>query len=135
MVELAPGTPGIFDQLPHGRVYKDGVVLVGADSRTIADRRRLSFVGMVTVALALTDKGVLAADPEVELLGIPERGRDGKLLEEIAMDAVEDTFESLPRQRRRDPDAVAEAVKRAVRGAIAQQWGKKPICYVHVLSV
>jgi ribonuclease J len=135
MVELAPGTPGIIDQLPHGRVYKDGVVLVGADSRTIADRRRLSFVGMVTVALALTDKGVLAADPEVELLGIPERGRDGKLLEEIAMDAVEDTFESLPRQRRRDPDAVAEAVKRAVRGAIAQQWGKKPICYVHVLSV
>jgi ribonuclease J len=135
LVELAPGTPGIIDQLPHGRVYKDGVVLVGADSRTIADRRRLSFVGMVTVALALTEKGALAADPEVELLGIPELGRDGKVLADIALDAVEDTVENLPRQRRRDPDAVAEAVKRAVRGAIAQQWGKKPICYVHVLSV
>ena len=84
----------------------------GADSRTIADRRRLSFVGVVTVALALTEKGVLAADPEVELLGIPERGRDGKVLAEVAMDAVEDTFESLPKQRRRDPDGVAEAVKR-----------------------
>jgi ribonuclease J len=48
---------------------------------------------------------------------------------------VEDTVENLPRQKRRDPDAVAEAVKRAVRGAIAQQWGKKPICYVHVLAV
>jgi ribonuclease J len=135
LVELAPGTPGIIDKLPHGRVYKDGAVLVGAESRTIADRRRLSFVGMVTVALAMTEKGVLAADPEVELLGIPERGRDGKLLADIAADAVEDTFESLPRQKRRDPDAVAEAVKRGVRGAIAQQWGKKPICYVHVLSV
>ena len=65
--------------LPHGRVYKDGVVLVGAESRTIADRRRLSFVGMVTVALAVTEKGVLAADPEVELLGIPgtRPGRQG----------------------------------------------------------
>jgi ribonuclease J len=135
LVELAPGTPGIIDKLPHGRVYKDGTVLVGAESRTIADRRRLSFVGMVTVALAMTEKGVLAADPEVELLGIPERGRDGKLLADIAADAVEDTFESLPRQKRRDPDAVAEAVKRGVRGAIAQQWGKKPICYVHVLTV
>ena len=135
LVELAPGTPGVIDQLPHGRVFKDGVVLVGADSRTIADRRRLSFVGMVTVALAMTDKGVLAADPEVELLGIPERGRDGKVLADVALDAVEDTVENLPRQRRRDPDAVAEAVKRAVRGAIAQQWGKKPICYVHVLAV
>jgi ribonuclease J len=135
LVELAPGSPGIIDKLPHGRVYKDGAVLVGADSRTIADRRRLSFVGVVTVALALTEKGVLAADPEVELLGIPERGKNGTVLAEVAMDAVEDTFESLPKQRRRDPDGVAEAVKRAVRSAIAEQWGKKPICYVHVLSV
>jgi len=135
LVQIAPGRPGVIDELPHGRVYKDGTVLIGADSRTIADRRRLSFVGMVTVALALTEKGALAADPEVELLGIPERGRDGKALADVALDAVEDTFESLPRQKRRDPDAVAEAVKRAVRGAIAQQWGKKPICYVHVLAV
>lgn len=135
MVQLAPGRPGVIDQIPHGRVYKDGVVLVGADSRTIADRRRLSFVGLVTVALALTEKGALAADPEVELFGIPEMGKDGKPLADIAMDAVEETFESLPKARRRDPDSVAEAVRRGVRGAIAQQWGKKPICHVHVLAV
>lgn len=135
MVQLAPGKPGVIDQIPHGRVYKDGVVLVGADSRTIADRRRLSFVGLVTVALALTEKGALAADPEVELFGIPEMGKDGKPLADVAMDAVEETFESLPKARRRDPDSVAEAVRRGVRGAIAQQWGKKPICHVHVLAV
>jgi ribonuclease J len=135
VVALAPGAPGIVDELPHGRVYKDGVVMVGAESRTIADRRRLSFVGMVTVALALTEKGALAADPEVELFGIPERGKDGTLLADIASDAVHDTFESLPRPKRRDPDSVAEAVRRAVRGALAQQWGKKPVCHVHILTV
>jgi ribonuclease J len=135
MVQLAPGRPGVIDQIPHGRVYKDGVVLVGADSRTIADRRRLSFVGLVTVALVLTEKGALAADPEVELFGIPEMGKDGKPLADIAVDAVEETFESLPKARRRDPDSVAEAVRRGVRGAIGQQWGKKPICHVHVLAV
>jgi ribonuclease J len=135
MVQLAPGAPGVIDEVPHGRVYKDGVVLVGAESRTIADRRRLSFVGMVTVALALTEKGVLAADPEVELLGIPERGKDGLPLADVALDAVHDTFESLPKQRRRDPDSVAESVRRGVRGAIAQQWGKKPVCHVHILTV
>jgi len=26
-------------------------------------------------------------------------------------------------------------VRRAVRGAIAQRWSKKPICHVHVLTV
>jgi ribonuclease J len=135
MVQLAPGAPGVIDEVPHGRVYKDGVVLVGSESRTISERRRLSFVGLVTVALALTEKGALAADPEVELFGIPEQGKDGSVLADIALDAVHDTFESLPKARRRDPDSVAEAVRRGVRGAIAQQWGKKPVCHVHVLTV
>jgi ribonuclease J len=43
--------------------------------------------------------------------------------------------ESLPKPKRRDPDALAEAVRRAVRAALAEQWGKKPICHVHVLTV
>jgi ribonuclease J len=45
------------------------------------------------------------------------------------------TFDSLPRGKRRDPDAVAEAVRRAVRSAIAGRWGKKPMCHVHVLTI
>jgi len=43
---------------------------------------------------------------------------------EIARDAVEQAFESMPKPRRRDADAVAEAVRRAVRGAIAQRWNR-----------
>ena len=54
---------------------------------------------------------------------------------EIARDAVEGTFETLPKPRRGDPDSVAEAVRRAVRSAIAERWNKKPICHVHVLVV
>ena len=54
---------------------------------------------------------------------------------DIARDAIEEAFESLPKPRRRDPDQVAEAVRRAVRGAIAERWNKKPVCHVHVLSV
>jgi ribonuclease J len=41
----------------------------------------------------------------------------------------------LPRARRRDPEAVAESVSRAVRATIAREWNKKPICHVHVLTV
>ena len=135
LLQIAPKAPEIIDELPHGRVYKDGGLLIGSESRTVADRRRLSFAGFVSVAIALTEKGVLAGDPEVELIGIPERGRDGSVLAELAEDAVLDTVETLPRARRRDPDSIAESVRRAVRGAIAAQWGKKPICHVHVLTV
>ena len=54
---------------------------------------------------------------------------------EVAENAVLETLESLPRASRRDPDAVAEAVRRAVRAAVAERWGKKPMCQVHVLTV
>src|SRR5664280_849378 len=134
LVRLSP-TAGIIDEVPSGRLYKDGSLLVEADARTVADRKRLSFAGAVSVALALNDKGVLAADPELDLIGIPERDRDGGLIAEAVNDAVLETLESLPRKRRSDPDAVAEAIRRAVRAAVAERWGKKPMCHVHVLTV
>jgi ribonuclease J len=85
--------------------------------------------------LALSEKGGLVADPEVELVGLPDTDAAGVSMLEIAREAVEDAFEALPKPRRRDADAVAEAVRRAVRGAIAERWNKKPICHVHVLTV
>ena len=135
LVRLAPGPAEIVDEIPSGRVYKDGALLIDAQSPTVAARRRLSFAGVVTVALALTDKGMLVADPEIELIGIPDADAAGRAMADIARDAVEEAFETLPKPRRRDPNEVAEAVRRAVRGAIAERWNKKPICHVHVLSV
>ena len=135
LVRLAPDGPEIVDKVPSGRLYKDGSLLIGAESRTVAARRRLSFSGIVTVALALSAKGQLVADPEVELIGLPDSDAAGTSMTEIARDAVEEAFESMPKPRRRDPDAVAEAVRRAVRGRIGERWSKKPICHVHVLTV
>ena len=135
VVRLKAGAAGIVDELPAGRLYKDGNLLVEADARTVADRRRLGFVGVVSVAVALDDRGGVIADPELELIGIPERNAAGALLAEIASDAVVRTVEQMPRARRRDPDAVKEAVTRAVRSALAENWGKKPLCRVHVLTV
>ncbi len=135
LVRLAPGVPGVIDEVPAGRLYKDGILLVEAEAITTVDRRRLGFAGIVTVSLALTNKGALAADPALDLVGIPERSADGQSMEEIAYDAVLATFESLPKPRRRDPEAVAEAVRRGVRAAIAAHWKKKPMCRVQVLEV
>jgi ribonuclease J len=134
-VRLAPGEPAIIDEVPAGRLYKDGALLVEAEAVTTVDRRRLSFAGIVTVSLALTEKGQLAADPVVDLIGIPEKTADGLVIAEIAYNAVVETFDSLPKARRRDPGAVAEAVRRGARAAIAEHWRKKPMCRVQVLEV
>jgi ribonuclease J len=135
LVKLGPGDPGIIEQLPSGRLYKDGTILEDSKSRAVVERRRLAFAGCAFVAIVVTEKGELSDDPEVDLVGIPEKNAAGEVIDEIVFDVVVSTVESLPKARRRDPDAMAESVRRAVRSVINEHWGKKPICLVHVLTV
>jgi ribonuclease J len=134
LVRLAP-QPGIIDELPAGRIYKDGALLIGAQERPVAERRRLSFVGIVSVSVTLSHKGELVAGPRFELTGIPDADASGTPMLQLAHDSALEAFNSMPHPRRRDPDAVAEALRRAVRAAIGSAWKKKPICHVHVLTV
>ena len=135
LVKLGPGDPGIIEEIPSGRLYKDGNILEDSKSRAVVERRRMGFAGCAFVAIAMTDKGELADDPEVDLVGIPEKNAAGEPLDDIVFDVVVSTVEGLPRARRRDADATAESVRRAVRAALNEHWGKKPICLVHVLTI
>ncbi len=130
MVRLLPQPAEIIDDVPVGRVYRDGAILTSADDGQVRDRRKLSFAGIVAVSLVLTTKGEIVADPEVELVGLPATNFHGVSLAEIAQVAAIGTVESIPRPRRKDPVVVREAVRRGVRAAINQTWGKKPVCAV-----
>jgi ribonuclease J len=121
--------------VPHGRLYKDGFLIETDQARAVVERRRMSFAGAVFVALAITEKGELADDPQVDMLGVPEKDADGKTIDDRVYDVIMSTFESLPRARRRDPDALAESIRRAVRSEVNNAWGKKPVCQVQVLTV
>jgi ribonuclease J len=135
LVRLAPGVPGKIDEVPAGRIYRDGSLLVSAEERTVADRRRLGFAGIVSMSLALSSKGELQGDPAVTLTGIPAMDARGRSTIDVALSAALEAFESLPRAHRRDPDAVAEAARRAIRAALSAVWKKKPTCHVHVIEV
>ncbi|TCT01534.1 ribonuclease J [Aquabacter spiritensis] len=135
VVRLAPGPAERVDTIPFGRLYKDGRLLISDQARTIPERRKLGFVGVVSVALALDSKGSLVGDPSVEASGLPERGEGGVDVLDHILDTVVTTLDGLPRARRRDPDALAETLERAVRGAVNGLWGKKPVCHVHIVEV
>ncbi|MFK4499570.1 ribonuclease J [Bradyrhizobium japonicum] len=135
LIKLGPGDPGIIGEVPSGRIYKDGTILEDSKSRAVVERRRMAFSGCAFVAVAMTEQGELADDPEVDLVGIPEKNRDGEPFDDLVFDAVVSTIEGLPKARRRDADALAESVRRAVRAVINEHWGKKPPCLVHVLTV
>lgn len=129
------GEVGVVDQIEAGRTYKDGNVILNAASGAIVERRKLAVAGMVSVAIAMDEKGALASDPEIELAGLPSQTADGETMESFVLDAVEEIVDSLPKGKRRDPDAVQEIVQRALKAAIGREWGKKPYCHVLVVVV
>ena len=90
---------------------------------------------MVSIAFGLTARGELAGDPDVLIAGLPSRTRDGVALDRVIDDAVFATLDSLGRGKRRDADAAAAAVERAVRGAVGALWGKKPVVHVLVVEI
>ena len=132
MVRLAPGQATVIDEVPVGRVYKDGRLIGTPEQMGIVERRRLSFVGHVAVHVELTAKLTLRDDPEMVVLGLPQRDEEGDEMEDILIDAAVDAFESIPPKRRGDLETVREAVRRAVRFAASDVWGKKPIVSVFV---
>jgi ribonuclease J len=135
VVRLAPGAAGVVNQVPAGRVYKDGVLLVAANEPTIPERRKLAFAGIVSVAVAMDANGGVVEEPVISASGLPLKSDDGEVMVDIIADAVDEVLENLPRAKRRNPDAVRIAVERTVRAAVADEWDKKPLCHVAVLTV
>jgi ribonuclease J len=135
MVRLAPGKPEVIDHVKVGRLYKDGEIVVDESDRAIPERRKLAAAGIVTIAIAIDDRGEIQGDPAVDVMGLPLKTRAGEELIDVVADAVGRTLDGLPRGKRRDSDFVETAVARAVRAAVNGQWGKKPACHVLVVEV
>ncbi len=137
MVELSSdGSGAVVDEVPAGRLHLDGKFLTPDNANSMRERRRLSFAGMIAVSLAVDEKGRLVGGPDVRASGVAEDHRTPieailDQLEEVA----EQRFDSLGRRTRKDPDAIEEEIRLAVRREINAIWGKKPQVEVMVLPV
>jgi ribonuclease J len=134
ILKLWPSPAGLIDEAPVGRLFRDGNLIVPDAEGPVRARRKLSYAGMVVVALTLSQRGAVLSEPGVALEGIPATGVDGDAMREIVLDAIDGTLRSIPPKRRTDFAMVQEAVHRAVRAAINAAWGKKPVVKV-LLSV
>ncbi len=135
MARLAPAPAAIVGDVQAGRLYRDGKLLISPEASGVQERRRLSFGGVVTIALVMATDGELLDDPQIAPFGLPLSDTNGNSFLSIIEDIVENTLDSLPRPRRKDPGTVREAVRRAVRNEIAEIWGKKPVTGVIVSVV
>lgn len=129
ILRFAPD-PEIIDDVPVGRLYRDGRLIVPGEEGPVRERRKLSAVGIVVAALALSRKGEVVCEPQLALDGVPTATSRGEPMAEVVMNTLEGTLHSIPTPRRKDTEMVREAVRRAIRGVINEEWGKKPIVKV-----
>ncbi|HVX35973.1 MAG TPA: ribonuclease J [Hyphomicrobium sp.] len=134
MLKLWPTPAAIVDQAPVGRLYRDGNLIVPDAEGPVKARRKLSFVGIAVVSLVLSRRGDVLGEPGLVLEGIPAADADGEAMREVVFDAIDGTLRSIPQKRRSDIAMLQEALQRAVRAAINEAWGKKPVVKV-LLSV
>ena len=135
MLRLAPGPAERTGEVAHGRLYRDGRLLVPHEKSGVAERIRLGFAGIVSIAVVLSDSGDVLEDPTVALVGVPAANAGGEALKTIVEEAVDDALDGLSVKQRRDAGLVTEAVRRAVRAQLDAAWGKKPPTVVHVIHV
>ena len=129
VIRLAPGEPKKLDEVRVGRLVLDGDVILPANGATINERRKMSFGGLITVALPMGDDGRLAGTPLIRPFGVPvEEDRDDFIAD--ATDAATRAFSPGA-----DEDKMREAVRLAVRRCATLWTGKKPVVEVMLLQV
>ena len=131
ILRLSPDA-AVIDDAPVGRLFRDGRLLVEESEGPVRARRKLAAVGIVIVSLCLSRRGELLSEPQAVLDGVPAETAKGEAMLDVVLDAVDGTLRSIPGQGRKSAELVAEAVRRAVRAAVNETWGKKPICKVMV---
>ena len=132
MLRLAPGKAEIIDEAPIGRIYKDGKLIGDEDEIGMVERRKLAYVGHVAVSVLLDRDFKIMDEPDLVAFGLPEEDAQGDLMEDILLGSAIEAIDSIPRARRKDLEVVRESVRRAVRAATNEAWGKKPVVTVFI---
>ena len=129
VIRLAPKGPQKIGEERTGRLILDGDVIIPADGDTINQRRRLSWYGMITVAIAVDGDNNLLGDPEFRMHGVPIEDEREDFVDEVSA-----AVQKAVKDRKGDTEKLRESVRLAVR-RIATSWtGKKPIVDVIIVE-
>jgi len=131
VVRLAPAPTEVIDAVQTGRLHLDGYIMTEGGSAALKERRKISYNGVVFVAVPIDSANRLAGQVEVELAGAPTD--DGMVkLTDWTLDAVE---RAIPSSGRLTPERAEQDISVAVRRELSRRWGKKPLVIVSFVGV
>jgi ribonuclease J len=126
LIRLAPDGPEVIDEVPAGRIYLDGDILMAEGAAPMRERKKLSHAGVLVVSIAFDKRHALTGNAQLTSVG-------AAVLDDAALaEKIEDAILAMPEQKRLDDEAVELTVKRAARIYFDRNWGKRPIIQTQV---
>ncbi|MEM9840513.1 MAG: ribonuclease J [Pseudomonadota bacterium] len=135
LIRLAPGPAAKIDEVPAGRLYMDGKILLSHGDRALRERRRLSEEGIIVVSVAIDGTGKIKDRAPLFMKGVPSEDEDGDELLEVLDEAIAAGLEAMPKPRRQDDREVELQIRRAIRSELTPRWGKRSDIFVSILRV
>lgn len=136
MVRLAPGPAAIIDEVPNGRLYVDGGMLVTEQGEALKERRHASTNGVLIVSFCLDKRGRIVSDIDIRSVGLPGDLEKplGDVLDDLA-ERVEQVVTSLKGEALEDEMVIEQAVGRVLKKASQRIWDRRPIVETIVLRL
>jgi len=136
IVRLAPGIVEIIDEVPAGRLFVDGGMLVEEQGEALRERKHAASNGMLVVSFALDKRGKIVSDIDIRSIGLPgdEKNKLEEVLDDLA-ERVEDTVNGLKGAALEDEIVIEQAVARTLKKASQRVWGRRPIVETVVLRL
>ncbi|WND02400.1 ribonuclease J [Temperatibacter marinus] len=124
IIEITDEGPVVIDEAPIGVLVLDGTQVVDFDAPSVAQRRRISQQGQMTIVVVIRRDGQLASEPVITANGIPKFDEDDFYYDLI--DAAEEGYERLSRKERQKDKAIHDGVRIAVRRLTRSELGRNP---------
>ena len=136
MVRLAPGPAAIIDEVPSGRLYVDGGMVVTEQGEALRERRHASTNGVLVVSFAMDRRGKIVSDIDVRGIGLPgdEVTPLGEALDELA-ERAEQAVLALKGEALEDEAVIEQAVARALKKTSQRIWDRRPIVETVILRL
>ncbi len=119
-----------------GYLAVDGERIISAhNSRSMQERRKISYNGTVSLTLLLDGRGEIVKDPVISVVGLTESPEDEEVLAHDLSKEVERYLKKMDSDDRYEDHLVHEQGRLAIMRRIRDMFGKKPVITIHIVRL
>ncbi len=135
IVQLYPGKePKVMDKAPVGKIYVDGNISVGEDSKSIKERKNLSYNGLLEITIIVNERGSIVKKPVITQIGIPNNNDDDNLIYYLE-DKIHDICKTFSLKNSHQEQNLIETLKTNCKKAVKEKTGKRPYTNVNLVRI